>query len=394
MDTGSERRALSRPGLTATHSGVNSSDIRGAIRARALQDGFDAVGFTDAALTEDAGNGLEEFLCKGYHGDMGWLEGRTLERANPRRLCPEARSVVVLGLNYGPKGDPLAVHGEPGHGCVSVYARGHDYHDLMKKRLRVLARWMADSFDCGVKLFVDTAPVMEKPLGQAAGIGWQGRHSNLVSRGFGSWLFLAEIYTTLSLAPDLPGTNSCGSCTACLTACPTDAFPEPYVLDARRCISYLTIEHKGHIPVEFRRPMGNRIYGCDDCLAACPWNKFARPTTDPALGPRLELAWPGLADLARLDDQGFRSVFAGSPVKRTGRERFIRNVLIAIGNSGRAQLAGTAQALIGDPSPLVRAMAVWALARLLDANAFADLRAIHAPSEPDADVRAEWVRGA
>jgi epoxyqueuosine reductase len=322
---------------------------------------------------------------------MGWMNARAGERSDPRTLWPEARSVIVVGLNYGPVADPLATLAHGDRGSVSVYARGRDYHDVMKTKLRVLARHIADRFDARVKLFVDTAPVMEKPLAEAAGLGWQGKHTNLVSRSFGSWLFLGEIYTTLVLAPDTAHADRCGGCTRCLAACPTGAFPAPYQLDARRCISYLTIEHKGHIPRELRAAMGNRIYGCDDCLAVCPWNKFARAAAEPVLGARVELGWPRLGDLALLDDAAFRAVFSGSPVKRLGRDRFIRNVLIAIGNSGRPALAAPAGHLLDDPHPLVRAMAVWALARLLPPPAFAALRARRLAGEPDTNVRAEWT---
>jgi epoxyqueuosine reductase len=321
---------------------------------------------------------------------MGWMESRAEQRRDPVALWPAARSVIVVGLNYGPAGDPLATLNHPERGTVSVYARGRDYHDVMKKKLRVLARAIAEDFGAEVKLFVDTAPVMEKPLAEAAGLGWQGKHTNLVSRGFGSWLFLGEIYTTLALAPDPAGADRCGRCSNCLDICPTKAFPAPYQLDARRCISYLTIEHKGHIPREFRTAIGNRIYGCDDCLTVCPWNKFARGAADPALSPRLELAWPRLADFALLDDAAFRTVFSGSPVKRLGRDRFLRNVLIAIGNSGRPELAPSAERLLGDGSALVRAMAVWALGRLLDSAAFEALQARFLPAEADPAVRDEW----
>ena len=365
-------------------------DPKPAIRAKALALGFSTVGFAPTDLGGKPGEGLEAFLAEGHHGTMDWLANRKEQRASPRRLWPEARSAVVLGLNYGPSGDPLSLTKLRRHGAISVYARNRDYHDEAKKRLRVLARWMAESYGCDVKLFVDTAPVMEKPLAERAGLGWQGKHTNLVSRDFGSWLFLAEIFTDLVLTPDEPGSDLCGSCSACLDACPTKAFPAPGKLDARRCISYLTIEHKGHIPAEFRAPMGNRIYGCDDCLAVCPWNKYAQRTSDYAFLPRAELTAPLLDDLARLDDAGFRQMFSGSPIKRIGRDRFIRNVLIAIGNSGDARLAGVAEELAADASPLVRAMAIWALGRLLDQVRFIALRGKLLIGEPDGDVRAEW----
>ena len=356
-----------------------------------MAQGFDAVGFAPAELGEAVRRDLRSYLDKGYHGDMGWLADKCERRTDPRVLWPEARSIVVLALNYGPAADPLALLDRPERASISVYARGRDYHDIVKKRLKALARWMAAELDCGVKVFVDTAPVMEKPLAERAGLGWQGKHTNLVSTGYGSWLFLGEIYTTLELSPDEAESDHCGSCRNCLDVCPTAAFPAPYRLDARRCISYLTIEHKGHIAVEFRKPMGNRIYGCDDCLAVCPWNKFARLTREAGLLPRAELSAPRLADLAALDEAGFRQLFSGSPIKRTGRARFLRNVLIAIGNAGDPSLAPAARALLDDASPLVRAMAVWALAQLLDAENLAELRARHAPGEADPAVREEWL---
>jgi epoxyqueuosine reductase len=369
-------------------------DPRPAIRAKAIALGFSTVGFAPADLGARPGEGLEAFLARGHHGDMEWLANRKEQRASPRGLWPAARSAVVLGLNYGPPGDPLILTKMRQHGAISVYARHRDYHDIAKKRLRVLARWMAESYGCDVKLFVDTAPVMEKPLAERAGLGWQGKHTNLVSREFGSWLFLAEVFTDLDLAPDEAGTDLCGTCRACIDACPTQAFPAPGQLDARRCISYLTIEHKDHIPAEFRAAMGNRIYGCDDCLAVCPWNKYAQRTSDYAFLPRAELTAPRLADLARLDDASFRKVFSGSPIKRIGRDRFIRNVLTAIGNSGEENLAAVAEDLAGDASPLVRAMAVWALGRLLDPARFAALRARLLMDEHDKAVRAEWQAAA
>jgi len=363
---------------------------RAAIRDKALELGFDAVGFAPATLGPEARDGLGHYLAAGRHGDMGWLAERADKRADPTALWPGAKSVVVLGLNYAPAADPLALLDEHERGNISVYARGRDYHDVVKKRLKALARWMAEALDCQVKVFVDTAPVMEKPLAALAGLGWQGKHSNLVSRDFGSWLFLGEVYCSLELAPDAAGSDHCGTCRRCLDICPTAAFPAPYQLDARRCISYLTIEHKGHIPREFRAPMGNRIFGCDDCLAVCPWNRFAAATREAAFLPRAELTAPRLADLAELDDAGFRALFSKSPVKRLGRDRFLRNVLIALGNSGRPALVETARRHLDDRSPLVRAMAVWALARLADKAAFAVERSRRLDSEQDAEVRAEW----
>jgi epoxyqueuosine reductase len=296
-----------------------------------------------------------------------------------------------VALNYGPAEDPMALLDRPERGTISVYARNRDYHDLMKKRLKRLARWLHESWDAEVKVFVDTAPVMEKPLAARAGLGWQGKHTNLLSRDLGNWIFLGEVFTTLDLAPDSPGQDHCGSCRACLDACPTDAFPAPYQLDATRCISYLTIEHKGHIPRALRPKMGNRIYGCDDCLAVCPWNKFARRTDEAALTGRLELKAPRLRDLALLDDAGFRQVFAASPIKRTGRARFVRNVLIAIGNSGLRELAETVRSLLDDESELVRAMAVWALARLAEPAVLRREGERRLALESDPDVQAEWA---
>jgi epoxyqueuosine reductase len=360
------------------------------IRDKALELGFDAVGFARAELAAEAREQLVRFVAEGFHGDMGWMAETAARRGDPKVLWSEARSVVVLGANYGPPGDPLANLARRDRASISVYAQGRDYHDLVKKRLKALARWMHESFSQDVKVFVDTAPVMEKPMAQQAGIGWQGKHTNLVSRGFGSWLFLGEVFTSLELDPDAPETDHCGACHRCLDVCPTDAFPAPYRLDARRCISYLTIEHKGHIPREFRAAIGNRIYGCDDCLAVCPWNKFARRTHDPELLPRAELAAPRLGDLARLDDASFRQVFSGSPVKRIGRNRFLRNVLIAIGNSGDRGLAAVAESHLDDPSPLVRAMAVWALGRLLPVAEFESMRS-RRPADEDEAVRQEWA---
>jgi epoxyqueuosine reductase len=371
-----------------------AADPRGLIRDRALVLGFDAVGFAAPDLGPRPVEELARFLDQGFHGDMGWLAANADRRGDPRVLWPEVRSVVVLGMNYGPAEDPLALLAHRDRGAVSVYARNRDYHDLVKTRLRALARWMHEDLGAGVKLFVDTAPVPEKPLAQAAGLGWQGKHTNLVTRGHGSWLFLGEVFTTLDLAPDAAESDHCGGCSRCLQACPTDAFPAPYRLDARRCISYLTIEHKGHIPLEFRTAIGNRIYGCDDCLAVCPWNKFARRTAEPGLQPRIELTAPRLAELADLDDAGFREVFAGSPIKRIGRDRFVRNVLIAIGNSGDPALAAVAERRLADESPLVRAMAVWALGRLLDAGMLRPIMETACRVETDVEVRQEWGRGA
>jgi epoxyqueuosine reductase len=335
-----------------------------AIREHALNSGFDAVGFAPAVLGLEAKDRLNAFVDAGYHGDMGWLAERMEQRSQPQALWPEVRSVIVLGLSYAPADDPLANLGRPGVASVSVYARNRDYHDLFKGRLKHLAQFMVSRFQADVKVFVDTAPVMEKPLGQRAGIGWQGKHTNVVSRQHGSWLFLGEIYTTLELAPDPAMPDHCGSCSRCIDVCPTQAFIGPYRMDATRCISYLTIEHKGPIPAELRKQMGNRIYGCDDCLAVCPWNKFAKPTTHEKLIGRDDLQAPALAELAALNDAGFRAKFAGSPIKRIGRDRFVRNVLIAIGNSADRAMLPVAQGLVSDPSPVVAEAASWACGEL------------------------------
>ncbi len=364
-------------------------EIKDAIRAKARELRFDAVGITGTDIGE-AGRRLGQFLDAGWHGDMAWLDAKRERRADPRVLWPEARSIIVLGGNYGPASDPLQPLSHRERGTISVYAQGGDYHDVLKARLKQLAGWVQSTHGGAVKVFVDTAPVMEKPLAERAGIGWQGKHTNLVSRWHGSWLFLGEIFTTLQLPPDAPEQDYCGSCHACLDICPTHAFPAPYRLDARRCLSYLTIEHKGPIPREFRAPMGNRIYGCDDCLAVCPWNKFAARTSEYAFLPRAELTAPRLADLAQLDDAGFRGLFSGSAIKRTGRARFVRNVLIALGNSGDAAAVPAIERLLGDVSPLVRGAAVWALSRLAGRAQFDRARARHLPAEADPDVCAEW----
>ncbi len=367
-----------------------ASGLRAAIRDKALELGFDAVGFAKAELSPAAREGLAGFLAEGYQGDMGWLAAKADRRADPRTLWPEARSVVVLGLNYGPAEDPFALKDASDKGDVSVYARNRDYHDAIKKRLKALARWMAERHGAEVKVFVDTAPVMEKPLAEAAGIGWQGKHTNLVSREFGSWLFLGEVFTDLELEAGPAESDHCGECRRCLDVCPTRAFPAPYRLDARRCISYLTIEHHGPIPRELRPLMGNRIYGCDDCLAVCPWNKFASRTATPELAAREDLKAPMLAELAALDDADFRRRFSGSPVKRTGRGRFVRNVLIAIGNSGDPALLDAAAALLGDDDPLVRGAAVWAVSRLASPSNLRDLAKRYRNAEASGDVNDEW----
>ena len=343
-------------------------DVKAAIRAKALALGFHAVGFAPARLGEAARARLAAFLAAGHHGDMGWMAERVGARASPDGLWPEARSVVCVGLSYAPDDDPLAVLSRRDRGGISVYARNRDYHDVVKGMLKHLGAFMVSRFGRDVKVFVDTAPVMEKPLAQAAGVGWQGKHTNLVSRGQGSWLFLGEVMTTLEIAPDAAETDHCGTCARCLAACPTDAFPAPYRLDATRCISYLTIEHAGPIPHALRPAMGNRIYGCDDCLAVCPWNRFAQ-MAHPKLAARDALRAPRLAELAGLDDAGFRRLFAGGPVKRIGRERFVRNVLIAIGNSGDPALLPHAIRLTADADPVVAEAAAWAAARLQDGGA-------------------------
>jgi epoxyqueuosine reductase len=360
------------------------------LRLKAREEGFAQLRIADPAAAARAGVRLEEFLSLGRQGDMGWLTETAGRRANPLELWPKARSAVMLAMSYAPEIDPLQRLEARDTGVISVYALGRDYHDVIKGKLKHLAQWLARETGQEVKVFVDTAPLMEKPLAEAAGLGWQGRHTNLVSRELGSWFFLGAILSAAELARDAPESDHCGSCRACLDICPTNAFPAPYQLDARRCISYLTIEHKGHIDREFREAIGNRIYGCDDCLAVCPWNKFAQSSHETKLHARENLIAPKLAALARLDDPAFRQLFSASPVKRSGRDRFIRNVLIAIGNSGDPTLAVEAQRLLDDPSPLVRAMAVWALSRLLSAKDFAILRDRHAPQERDDAVRAEW----
>jgi epoxyqueuosine reductase len=352
----------------------------------ARQQGFDVLGVTRPDAAPHAKARLAQFLAQGQHGDMDWLAGD--RRGDPLALWPRVRSIIMLGLNYGPTDDPLAILAQRTRGAISVYARGDDYHDLIKPRLKTIARWLIAQAGGDVKVFVDTAAVMEKPLAEAAGIGWQGKHTNLVSRRLGSWLFLGAIFTTLDLPGDPPETDYCGSCRACLDICPTAAFPAPYRLDARRCISYLTIEHKGPIPRDLRELMGNRIFGCDDCLAVCPWNKYAQAGREAKLAAREALQAPRLAELARLDDATFRKLFAKSPVKRAGRDRFLRNVLIAIGNCGDLSLGGEAERLLADASPLVRGAAIWALGRLDRARLteIADHR-----TEDDSMVEAEWA---
>jgi epoxyqueuosine reductase len=341
------------------------AEIERRIKAKAAELGFVACGIARADAAPRTAERLREWLAEGRHGDMIWMEERAHHRGSPAGLWPEVRSVIALGMSYAPAVDPLRLAQEGERGRISVYAQGGDYHDVVKKALKALGRWLAQEAGCDLKVFVDTAPVMEKPLSEAAGLGWQGKHTNLVSRTHGSWLFLGAIYTTLDLVPDTPGRDSCGSCDACQRACPTDAFPSPYRLDARRCISYLTIEHAGPIPEEFRAGIGNRIYGCDDCLAVCPWNKFAAAAAaNLAFQPRAELTAPALADLLALDDAGFRQVFAGSPIKRIGRNRMVRNAAIAAGNSGAATLLPLLDRLCGDADAVVAEAAAWGAARV------------------------------
>jgi epoxyqueuosine reductase len=359
-------------------------------RAKAL--GFDTVRIARPDAIPLAPERLQAWLEAGHHGSMEWMADTAERRADPRALWPEVRSVILLGLNYGPADNPLAELAHKDSGYISVYARNRDYHDVIKGKLKEAAGFLASKASSDVKVFVDTAPVMEKPLAEAAGLGFQGKHTVVVSREFGNWLFLGAIFTTAELPADASERNHCGSCRRCLDVCPTNAFPAPYQLDARRCISYLTIEHKGHIPEELRPGIGNRIFGCDDCLAVCPWNKFAQAGREARLVQREDLALLPLADLARLDDPAFRTRFAGTPIKRTGRDRFIRNVLIAIGNSGDAGLAEEVERLLDDASPLVRAMAVWALGRLLPPDAMARHAADRIDREGDPDVREEWRR--
>jgi epoxyqueuosine reductase len=370
---------------------LKGDDLKRALAQEARTLGFDGIGVTAPDAIPEAAKHFREFLETGAHGDMDWLAQNPGRRADPRALWPEVRSVIMLGVNYGPDEDPLAILKERARGAISVYAQGDDYHDVIKKRLKALARWLVATAHGEVKVFVDTAAVMEKPLAQATGLGWQGKHTNLVSREYGSWLFLGAIFTTLGLPRDNAEIDHCGSCRACLDICPTAAFPAPYKLDARRCISYLTIENKGPIPHEHRKSIGNRIYGCDDCLAVCPWNKFAQEGREAKLAARDELRAPELAELARLDDAAFRARFTKSPVKRIGRDRFIRNVLIAIGNSGEGALAAEAERLLDDASPLVRGAAVWALAQLMRRWEFEALKASALPTENDEHVRAEWL---
>ena len=361
------------------------------VKAEAADKGFDLCRITAPDAIPEAPARLADFLAAGYHGTMDWMAETEARRADPRVLWSEVRSVVLFGMNYGPEHDPRGVLAMPDRAAISVYAQNRDYHDIIKGRLKEVATRFAARGGADVKVFVDTAPVMEKPLAAAAGLGWQGKHTNLVSRTYGSWLFLGSLFTTADLLRDEPERDHCGSCRACLDSCPTDAFPAPYKIDARRCISYLTIEHKGPIEPAIRQKIGNRIYGCDDCLAACPWNKFAAAASEMKLVAREELKAPAIADLLALDDPAFRAHFSGSPVKRIGRDRFVRNVLIAAGNSGERGLIAECTRLADDAAPVVRGMAAWALSRLMTASEFEKFTAGRV-LDADADVRAEYER--
>ncbi len=366
-------------------------DVVGELRARATALGFDAFGITSADARPDLREKLDAALANGWQDGMEWMADHVERRGAPSALWSGVRSVVMLGVNYGPEHDPLTVLKQKDRGAISVYARNRDYHDIIKGKLKELAGLLSRRTGAEVKVFVDTAPVMEKPLAEAAGVGWQGKHTVLVSREFGSWLLLGAIFTSAELPADAPHEESCGTCQACLDVCPTNAFPAPFQLDARRCLSYLNIEHKGPIPHEFRVPMGNRIYGCDDCLAVCPWNRFASVSREMKLRARDELKAPSLSALAALDEPSFRALFAGSPIKRIGHARFLRNVLIAIGNSGDPSLLHAAEARLGSPEPLVRGAAVWAVRRLAAPDAILKHRLAFEPREADMSVRTEWA---
>ena len=369
----------------------HKTNLVNALKAQAAQEGFVAIGIAPGRLAPLAGARLREWLADGCHGEMLWMESRADQRASPERLWPEVKSVIMLGMSYAPSADPLALAEQKDRARISVYAQGRDYHDVVKGALKRLAGWLAHRTDADVKVFVDTAPVMEKTLAEAAGLGWQGKHSNVVSRVHGSWLFLGAIYTTAEIEPDEAGKDNCGSCRACQDICPTDAFPEPYKVDARRCISYLTIEHKGPIDRKLRPLIGNHIYGCDDCLAVCPWNKFASAAAaNKAFLPRAELAAPRLADLLTLDDSAFRALFTGSPIKRIGRNRFVRNVLIAAGNSGDRSLLPPVIKLLEDTDEVVRGSAIWALQQLSPPD-FEALKLRMAQQEHTHSVRDEWA---
>jgi epoxyqueuosine reductase len=370
--------------------GVLSADLKALLLAEAIDLGFDEVRVASPNAIGSAAEHLAAFLAAGRHGDMDWLEKNSDRRSDPRILWPEVRSVIMLGMSYAPGSNPIEALEHRSNGVISVYAKGRDYHDIIKSKLTILARRLQELSGADVRVFVDTAPIMEKPLAAAAGVGWQGKHTNLVSRQFGSWLFLGSILTTAELTADQETGDHCGSCRRCLDICPTKAFPAPYELDARRCIAYLTIEHKGHIAPEFREAIGNRVFGCDDCLAVCPWNKFAGSAHEMRFAARAETDNPPLSELLALDDAAFRTRFAGTPIKRTGRNRFVRNVLIAAGNSNDRALLPRVRALLDDPSPLVRAMAVWALKKLADEAELTVARRTRFDQESDADVRREW----
>ena len=366
------------------------TSISDRLRAKAAREGFSGIRITSADVRPETAKRLHDFIASDLHGDMDWLETTRARRESPKALWPEVQSAIVFAMDYGQDFDAFERLERKSQGVISVYALNRDYHDVIKGKLKKIATWFAKEAQAEVKVFVDTAPLMEKPLAHGAGLGWQGKHTNLVSRELGSWFFIGTILTDMVLPPDEPEVDHCGSCHACLDICPTKAFPAPYQLDARRCISYLTIEHKGHIAREFRKLIGNRIYGCDDCLAVCPWNKFAAAASEAKLKARDDLISPSLDYLASLHDAAFRKLFSGSPVKRVGRDRFVRNVLIAIGNSGNRDFISSAENLLNDHSPLVRAMAVWALSQLVDVEQFQRLRNSHAEKEIDLDVNAEW----
>jgi epoxyqueuosine reductase len=387
---GDARRDTAFGDLRQSRFLADPARFRAALLKAAREHGFDALGIAKPDSIPLAAQRLAQFLTEGAHGDMDWLEATASRREAPSALWPQVRSVIMLGVNYAREGDALAILKRRDRGAISVYAQSADYHDVVKPRLKSLARWFLEQAGGDVKVFVDTAALMEKPLAAAAGLGWQGKHTNLVSRQFGSWLFLGAIFTTLDLPADIPAKDHCGTCRACLDICPTAAFPAPYRLDARRCISYLTIEHKGPIARELRPAIGNRIYGCDDCLAVCPWNKFAQASHDAKLAVRGELRAPRLLDLARLDHASFRKFFSKTPVKRTGRDRFVRNVLIAIGNSADLTLIPEVERLLEDASPLVRGAAVWALGQL-DRRRLAELAEAHRSQETDPTVAEEWA---
>lgn len=369
---------------------ASRAGLKSVVVDEASRLGLDAIGIARLDEPSAAGDRLRTFLAAGRHGDMHWMQTEVERRADPRVLWPQARSAVMVGLSYAPDRNPLAALDETHRGVVSVYAKGRDYHDVLKKRIKMLARTLADASGAEVKVFVDTAPLMEKPLAAAAGIGWQGKHTNLVSRTHGSWLFLGAILTAAELEADAPEVDNCGSCRRCLDICPTDAFPAPYQLDARRCLAYLTIEHKGHIAREFREKLGNRVFGCDDCLAVCPWNKFAEASRETAFAARDGADNPELSELLALDDAAFRTRFAGTPVKRTGRDRIVRNALIAAGNSADGVYAAHAETLLHDPSPLVRAAAIWALRKIVPESSLDRVRVAHLRKETDAEVAGEW----